>query len=294
MIVSEGITKKYGNRVVLNSLSLTITGGEIVTLLGPNGAGKTTFVRIVLALIRPNGGKIEIFGKDPFKDKSVFSRLGYVQELPNLPPFLTGRQVLLLSANIKGAKRDEVDELLGVIGMVENADKQISKYSKGMVQRIAIAEALLGNPEILIMDEPNIGIDPIFNLNVRSLLNKLKKNGTLILMTSHDLEEVKKIADRLILINKGNKLFEGSTEELIKKFLGIRVIIEADNNAKEILDRLSYVEEYSADDEKYYVKLREDKREDLLKELVLNGVRVKSFYLDNDIERAYERAVSNA
>ncbi|AAY81591.1 ABC transporter ATP-binding protein [Sulfolobus acidocaldarius] len=294
MIVSEGITKKYGNRVVLNNFSLTITRGEIVTLLGPNGAGKTTFVRIVLALIRPSGGKIEIFGKDPFKDKSVFSRLGYVQELPNLPPFLTGRQVLLLSANIKGARKDEVDELLGVIGMVENADKQISKYSKGMVQRIAIAEALLGNPEILIMDEPNIGIDPIFNLNVRSLLNKLKKSGTLILMTSHDLEEVKKIADRLILINKGNKMFEGSTEELIKKFLGIRVIIEADNNAKEILDKLSYVEEYTADGEKYYVKLREDKREDLLKELVLNGVRVKSFYLDNDIERAYERAVSNA
>ena len=294
MIVIDKLTKKYGNKVALDSISLDVKKGEFVSVLGPNGAGKTTMIRCTLGLIYPDSGSVEILGKDPFKDKSVFKRIGYVQELPNLPPFLTGRQVLKLSAKLKGVRTEEVDELLELVGMSEFADKQIAKYSKGMTQRIAIAEALLGEPEVLIMDEPNIGVDPIFSVKIRDVFNALKKKGTSILMTSHEMEDVKKLSDRVVLIYKGKKVFEGSVEELVKKFLGIVVVIEADQNAEEVLKNLNYVKKVEKENGKYYVTLDEDKREELLRELVLQGVRVRSFYLDVDLERAYERAISSA
>lgn len=295
MIVINSLTKRYGRKVALNEMDLEIKKGEFVSVLGPNGAGKTTMIRCVLALMYPDKGEVEILGKDPFKDKSVFKNVGYVQELPNLPPFLTGRQVLVLSAKMKGVKKDEVDELLELVGMTEFANRQIAKYSKGMTQRIAIAEALLGEPQVLVMDEPNIGVDPIFSLHIREVFNKLKKNGTSILMTSHEMEDVKKLSDRVALVYKGKKVFEGTVEDLIKKFLGIVVVIEADGRAEEVLKALNFVKKVEKDGKgKYYVTLTEDKREELIKELIFQGVEVKSFYLDLDIERAYERAINNA
>lgn len=294
MIVIDKLKKKYGSKVALNGVSLEVKKGEFVSVLGPNGAGKTTMIRCTLALMFPDEGSVEILGKNPFKDKSVFREIGYVQELPNLPPFLTGRQVLKLSAKMKGASNDEVDELLELVGMREFADRQIAKYSKGMMQRIAIAEALLGEPQVLIMDEPNIGVDPIFTLRIRETFDKLKKKGTSILMTSHEMEDVKKLSDKVVLLYRGNKVFEGNVEELVKKFLGIVVVIEADQRAEEVLKGFDFVKKVESDGSgKYYVTLSEDKREELLRELVFQGVKVRSFYLDVDIEKAYERAINN-
>jgi ABC-2 type transport system ATP-binding protein len=294
MIIIDKLKKKYGSKVALNGVSLEVKKGEFVSVLGPNGAGKTTMIRCTLALMFPDGGSVEILGKNPFKDKSVFREIGYVQELPNLPPFLTGRQVLKLSAKMKGASKDEVDELLELVGMKEFADRQIAKYSKGMTQRIAIAEALLNEPQVLIMDEPNIGVDPIFSLHIRETFDKLKKKETSILMTSHEMEDVKKLSDKVVLIYRGNKVFEGNVEELVKKFLGIVVVIEADQRAEEVLKGFDFVKKVESDGSgKYYVTLSEDKREELLRELVFQGVKVRSFYLDVDIEKAYERAINN-
>lgn len=294
MIVIDKLKKKYGSKVALNGVSLEVKKGEFVSVLGPNGAGKTTMIRCILALMFPDGGSVEILGKNPFKDKSVFREIGYVQELPNLPPFLTGRQVLKLSAKMKGASKDEVDELLELVGMKEFADRQIAKYSKGMTQRIVIAEALLNEPQVLIMDEPNIGVDPIFSLHIRETFDKLKKKGTSILMTSHEMEDVKKLSDKVVLIYRGNKVFEGNVEELVKKFLGTVVVIEADQRAEEVLKGFDFVKKVESDGSgKYYVTLSEDKREELLRELVFQGVKVRSFYLDVDIEKAYERAINN-
>ena len=295
MIIVEGIVKKYGKKVAVDNVSFQVNKGEFVSLLGPNGAGKTTLIRVTLALIKPNKGKVEILGKDPFRDKSALKSVGYVQELPNLPPFLTGRQVLQLSARIKGVNKDEIDELLALVGMTDFADKQIAKYSKGMVQRIAIAEALLGDPEVLIMDEPNIGVDPIFSLHIREAFEKLKRRGTAILMSSHELEDVKKLSDRVILVYKGRKVFEGRVEDLVKKYLGTVVVVEGDESIQEIAKKLNYVERVErVSDGRFYVHLKEDKREELLRELIYGGASVKTFYLDQDLERAYERAINSA
>ncbi|MFP3226809.1 MAG: ABC transporter ATP-binding protein [Sulfolobaceae archaeon] len=295
MIVVQGIVKKYGEKLAVDGVSFQVNKGEFVSLLGPNGAGKTTLIRVVLALIKPNEGKVEILGKDPFKDKGVLRNVGYVQELPNLPPFLTGRQVLQLSAKIKKVGKDEVDELLALVGMSDLADRQIAKYSKGMVQRIAIAEALLGDPEILIMDEPNIGVDPVFSLHIRETFDKLKRRGASILMTSHELEDVKKLSDRVILVHKGKKVFEGGVEDLVKKYLGVIVVVEGNEAIQEIAKKLDYVKKVEKVSEgKFYVYLEEDKREELLRELIYGGASVKTFYLSQDLERAYEKAINNA
>ena len=295
MIVVQGIVKKYGEKLAVDGVSFQVNKGEFVSLLGPNGAGKTTLIRVVLALIKPNEGKVEILGKDPFKDKGVLRNVGYVQELPNLPPFLTGRQVLQLSAKIKKVGKDEVDELLALVGMSDLADRQIAKYSKGMVQRIAIAESLLGDPEILIMDEPNIGVDPVFSLHIRETFDKLKRRGASILMTSHELEDVKKLSDRVILVHKGKKVFEGGVEDLVKKYLGVIVVVEGNEAIQEIAKKLDYVKKVEKVSEgKFYVYLEEDKREELLRELIYGGASVKTFYLSQDLERAYEKAINSA
>ena len=295
MIEAKEIVKRYSGREVLSNISLNVEKGEFVSLIGPNGAGKTTLIRIILALIKPEKGKVEILGKDPFNDKSVFRHLGYVQELPNLPPFLTGREVLLLSAKIKGAKKDEVDELLELVGMREFANRQIAKYSKGMIQRIAIAEALLGNPEVLVLDEPNIGIDPLFSLKVREMFDKLKRNGTSILMTSHELEDVKKLSDRVYMIYKGKIVFEGDVEEMVKKFLGIQVVIEGEELEKisNFVSSFNYVKKVFKEGNKLIVSMTEDRREELLRNLVEAGFRIRAFYMDLNLEEAYSRAISS-
>ncbi|MBB5254738.1 ABC transporter ATP-binding protein [Sulfurisphaera ohwakuensis] len=295
MINVFGLVKKYNKKEVLSNVSIEVNKGEFVSLIGPNGAGKTTLIRSILALIKPDKGEVRIMGKDPFKDKSIFKNLGYVQELPNLPPFMTGREVLMLSAKLKGAKKDDVDELLDIVGMAEFADRQIAKYSKGMTQRIAIAEALLGNPEVMILDEPNIGIDPIFSVKVREMFNKLKKNGSLILMTSHELEDVKKLSDRVYMIYKGKIVFEGSVEQLVREFLGINVIIETNEVEKvlNLVSSLEYVKRVYRENSRVVVSLSQDKREELLKYLIQSNISVKGFYLDLNLEEAYARAINS-
>jgi ABC-2 type transport system ATP-binding protein len=297
MIIAGGIRKKYGNKSALNGVSLKAEKGKITAILGPNGAGKTTLIRIILGLIFPDDGEVRILDKDPFKDKSIFKKIGYIQELPNLPPFLSGREVLEFSARIKGVDKSEIPELLEMVGMTENADKKIAKYSKGMIQRIAIAEAMLGNPEVLIMDEPNMGTDPVLITNFRNMVKNIAKDGRTVLMTSHEMEDVKKIADKVYFIFKGSVYFEGTVEDLIKRFLGIRVIVETEDieNLKAEANKINFIKGVEEEGKnKVILTLTEDKREELIKRLVLAGVRIRSFYLDNELEEAYLNIVKEA
>ncbi|MCY0873894.1 ATP-binding cassette domain-containing protein [Acidianus infernus] len=297
MIIAEGIRKKYGNKSALNGVSLKAEKGKITAILGPNGAGKTTLIRIILGLIFPDDGEVRILDKDPFKDKSIFKKIGYIQELPNLPPFLTGREVLEFSAKIKGVDKSEIPKLLEMVGMTENADKKIAKYSKGMIQRIAIAEAMLGDPEVLIMDEPNMGTDPVLITNFRNMIKNIAKDGRTVLMTSHEMEDVKKIADKVYFIFKGSVYFEGTVEDLIKRFLGIRVIVETDDieNLKAEATKIDFIKGVEdGEKNKVILTLTEDRREELIKRLILAGVRIRSFYLDNELEEAYLNIVKEA
>ncbi|EZQ04887.1 antibiotic ABC transporter ATP-binding protein [Candidatus Acidianus copahuensis] len=296
MISAQGITKSYNSKTVLSSVSIVAESRKITALLGPNGAGKTTLIRVIMGLIFPEEGKVEILGKDPFKDKSVFKRVGYIQELPNLPPFFSGRQLLEFSADIKGVDKKEIKRVIDLVGMEEHANKKIAKYSKGMMQRIAIAEALLGSPEILIMDEPNMGTDPILTLNFRKIVKEIAESGTTVLMTSHEMEDVKRMADQVYFLFRGKIYFSGTTEELVKRFLGVRVIIEISNleGLEKVISEVEFVKSFEIEGNKVIATLTEDKREELLKRLILSGFKVKSFYLSNELEEAYFNVVKEA
>ncbi len=302
-IIAENLKKNYdrgGKKPALNGVSFQVNKGEITALLGPNGSGKTTSIRIVMGLIYPTSGKVSLLGKDPFRDKSVFREVGYVQELPNLPPFMSGREVLEMSCSIKGIDRGEVDKVLEEVEMKDFANRKIAKYSKGMTQRIAIAEALLGNPSLLVMDEPNIGTDPIINLKIRDILDRLKKEGTSVFMTSHQLDDVRKMADRVYLIYKGRMFFTGTVEDMVKKFLGIVVTVDTSTPDKllEVVKDVGYVEvtdvKKRGEDHRIVLKLKEDRREELSRILVSQGVSVKNFFINDELDEAYERAIESA
>lgn len=297
MIEVYDVYKRYGNKEALKGVSLIAEKGKITALLGPNGAGKTTLIRIVMGLIFPDKGDVKISGKDPFRNKEVFRRIGYIQELPNLPPFLSGRELLEFSAKIKGVSKEEIPKLLEFVGMSEHANKKIAKYSKGMMQRIAIAEALLGNPDVIVMDEPNIGTDPVLIANFRQIMKRLSKEGTTILMTSHEMEDVKKMADKVYFLFKGEIYFEGTVEDLVKRFLGIRVIVETRDMEMLISEakKIDFVKDVIKESNtKAILTLSEDRREELLKRLVLSNVQITSFYLDNELEEAYINVVKEA
>ncbi|AWR96711.1 ATP-binding cassette domain-containing protein [Acidianus sulfidivorans JP7] len=297
MIIATDVAKRYGNKQALNGVSITAEKGKITAILGPNGAGKTTLIRIIMGLIFPDKGDVKILGKDPFKDKKIFKKIGYIQELPNLPPFFSGRELLNFSANIKGVPREEVSNLLELVGMTEYADKKIAKYSKGMMQRIAIAEALLGNPEVIVMDEPNMGTDPVLVNNFRNMIKKLADKGVTVLMTSHEMEDVKKMADKVYFIFKGKLYFEGTVEDLLKRFLGIRVIVETNDieNLISEIKKIDFVKDFIKEgNNKIILSLAEDRREELLRKLILANINIKSFYLDNELEEAYINIVKEA
>lgn len=218
MLRSEGVFKRYGEIVALNGVDLAIPRGSLYGLLGPNGAGKSTFIRICVGLIKQDRGYVEIFGMDPSSRRAdVMSRIGYVPELPSFPEFMSGEEYLKLVTDLYGLGRDSrsrISEVLSMVGLEKVSKRRISTYSKGMVQRLAIAQAILPNPELLILDEPLMGIDPEARIGFKDLFVKLVKEGKTILYSSHVLEEVERISTHIAIINRGRIVVSGTREEV--------------------------------------------------------------------------------
>lgn len=295
-ILVEDLKKNYRDKEALKGVSLSAGRGTVTALLGPNGAGKTTLVRSLMSLIIPDSGKVLLLGQDPFRNKSVFRKVGYVQELPNLPPFLTGKELVEMSCKIRGIPVEEGIRALEDVGMRAHMDRKIGKYSKGMIQRTALAEALAGSPEVLVMDEPNIGTDPALNVHMRDVIRDLRKGGTTVFMTSHELEDVRRLADKVVMIYGGRKFFEGTPLELVANFLGLRVwvVSERPEVVEEVVRKNEMGEVLERTGERVLVKLNRDIRVDLLETLQRHGARVMEFYVDMSLEEAYVNAVKSA
>lgn len=295
-ILVEDLKKNYRDKEALKGVSLSAGRGTVTALLGPNGAGKTTLVRSLMSLIIPDSGKVLLLGQDPFRNKSVFRKVGYVQELPNLPPFLTGKELVEMSCKIRGIPVEEGIRALEAVGMRAHMDRKIGKYSKGMIQRTALAEALAGSPEVLVMDEPNIGTDPALNVHMRDVIRDLRKGGTTVFMTSHELEDVRRLADKVVMIYGGRKFFEGTPLELVANFLGLRVwvVSERPEVVEEVVRKNEMGEVLERTGERVLVKLNRDIRVDLLETLQRHGARVMEFYVDMSLEEAYVNAVKSA
>jgi ABC-2 type transport system ATP-binding protein len=201
----------------LADVTLEVQAGEIFGLLGPNGAGKTTFVKILLSIVHPSNGSAHLLGKTLGEVQSR-AKCGYLAENHRYPSFLTALETLLffgeLNGEYKKGLKDKSHQLLEFVGLKEWSDRKIQKFSKGMLQRLGLAQALLNDPEVLFLDEPTDGVDPIGRKEMRDLFLKLKKDGVSIFLNSHLLSEVEMISDRVAILNKGELIKVGTLDEV--------------------------------------------------------------------------------
>jgi ABC-2 type transport system ATP-binding protein len=212
------LTKRYGERIAVKRLNLEIRRGEIVGFLGPNGAGKTTSIRMILGLIAPTAGRIELFGRDLASEHAhLLPRVGALVEMPALYLHLSGRENLrAVGAILGGVSRQRIDEVLEVVGLQTRQRDRVRKYSLGMKQRLGIGIALLNNPDLLILDEPANGLDPAGIVEMRTFLHRLVEEGKTVFLSSHLLAEVQQICTRVVVINAGKLVADKTVEELTR------------------------------------------------------------------------------
>src|SRR6516165_11431171 len=224
-IAVQGLTKIFPvpfhptRRVIaVNDLSLRIEPGEVYGLLGPNGSGKSTTLKIILGLVSPTRGRTEIFGRD---SRLVESReaVGFLPENPYFYKFLTGEETLRFFGRLCGMRstnlRSRVNELLDLVGLNKARDRRLGTYSKGMLQRIGLAQALIHDPRLLVLDEPTAGVDPAGSREIRDLILGFRARGITVLLCSHLLEQVQEICDRIGILHKGELVREGRLEDFI-------------------------------------------------------------------------------
>lgn len=209
----QQISKRYGRIQAVDRLSVEVKKGDVFGLLGPNGSGKTTTLSILLDLVRSDQGSYEWFGLPP--NKESLKRIGAVIEHPNFFPYLTAVKNLQIVADIKDKNYEDIDRVLKLTSLYERRDHRFRTYSYGMKQRLAIASALLGNPEILILDEPTNGLDPQGIAQIRTLILQVAAMGITIILASHLLDEVQKICDHVAVLNKGKILFTGEVRKVL-------------------------------------------------------------------------------
>lgn len=208
------LTKKFGYLTAVKDLSFTIHKGNVYGILGPNGSGKSTTLGIVLNVVNKTSGDFSWFDGNTTTHDAL-KKVGAIIERPNFYPYMSAYQNLKLVCKIKGVEYSKIDEKLEIVGLTERKESKFSTYSLGMKQRLAIASALLNDPEILILDEPTNGLDPQGIHQIRSLIKQIASQGTTILLASHLLDEVEKVCSHVVVLRKGEKLYSGRVDEMI-------------------------------------------------------------------------------
>ncbi len=211
VIESRELRKQFGGKVAVADLSLSIGRGEIFGFLGPNGAGKTTSLKMLLALVEPSGGSAAVLGR-PLGDRRARARIGFLPEHFRFHDFLTGRELLRFHGRLYGLRgarvEGRIEELLGRVDLLDAADQPLHEYSKGMLQRVGLAQALVSDPELVFLDEPTSGLDPLGRLLVRDLIGELRARGTTVFLNSHLLGEVEATCDRVAFVKQGRVVHE--------------------------------------------------------------------------------------
>jgi len=227
IITTEGLTKQYGSQIAVNHLNLTIYEGEVFGFLGPNGAGKTTTILMFLGLTEPTSGKVEVIGFDPTRDPfHVKEKVGYLPENVGFYDDMDARQNLRFIARLNRipdkVSQPLIDETLNLVGLLDEAKQKVGLYSKGMRQRLGIAEVLIKEPKLVFLDEPTIGLDPDGTNRMLDLIRSLSRDRKMtVFLSSHLLDQVQQVCDRVGIMIKGDLVALGPIEELAKKKLGL-------------------------------------------------------------------------
>ena len=219
VIETTELTKNFGSLIAVNKLNLIVQKNTIHGFLGPNGAGKTTTIKILVGLLKPTAGSVKVLGQEVHVDDADSRlRIGYMSELPKFPKHLKGAELLDIYGRMYGMSQqqraEQIPKLIGMVGLKGRENDLIGKYSKGMQQRIGIAQALLNNPELVVLDEPSIGLDPVGMVEVRELVKTISKEGMTVFLSSHLLSEVEQICDHVTIINKGSMLVSDTLQNV--------------------------------------------------------------------------------
>ena len=209
----QGVSQRYGSMTVLHDLNLTLGEGEVLGLFGHNGAGKTTSMKLILGLLQASEGQVRVLGRDP-RTTDVRRQMGYLPENVTFYPQLTGRETLRHFARLKSTPLGQVDDLLEQVGLAHAADRRVKTYSKGMRQRLGLAQAVLGQPRLLLLDEPTVGLDPIATQELYLLIDRLRQGGTSVILCSHVLPGVESHINRAAILAKGRLQAVGSLAQL--------------------------------------------------------------------------------
>ena len=213
----ERVSRRFGDVTAVEDLTLTLGKGEIMGFLGANGAGKTTTLKMLLGLVRPTSGTVEVMGGDP-SDAKVRAKIGYMPEVATYYPYLNARELLAFYGGLCGLDgktiRQRTDELLETVGLAEAAKRPLKTYSKGMLQRAGIAQALLHDPDLLVLDEPFTGLDPLARIHFRELMRRLRNDGKSIFFSSHELGETELLCDKVAIMKAGRAVYQGPVRQI--------------------------------------------------------------------------------
>ena len=231
-----GLTRRFGRRVALEAVDLSVFAGEIVAMVGPNGSGKTTLLSILAGLLRAHGGAVRVFGHDPFLEgPRMLERARFAFAPPAFFPALTPREQLRHLTRIRRGRCPrvsprEIEEALDLVGLRERADDPVRTFSMGMKQRLALAQALLPRPDLIVLDEPTEGLDPLAVLELRAILSDLaRERGVAILLSSHLMVEVEQLVDRLLVLSEGRSVFMGAPGDLIGGSVPLRLRVDPED-----------------------------------------------------------------
>ncbi len=303
-IETQGLTKRYGRLVAVEDLNLVVERGEVFGILGPNGSGKTTTILMLLGLTEPTQGSVRVLGRDPVREPlKVKRKVGYLPDTVGFYDELSGRENLRYTAALNGlrgpAVEARIEELLDQMGLLDAADRPVRTYSRGMKQRLGLADVLLKEPELVILDEPTLGLDPQAAHEFLHLIRSLKERGLTVLLSSHLLHQVQAITDRVGLFRKGRMELVGSVPELAKNVLGgaYRIQVRAEGEGLEsALAAIPGVLRVHREDGAFLLETERDLRPDVARAVVRKGGRLFGLELEepslDEIYRAYFEEVS--